>query len=136
MFPSSREVVPVANRVDAGVVVGGDGVQGVAFLNVVDNPDRLGTGDLCSAAVGARTLWGLCGAATKAPGTSGRIDNVLPGRNFVPLLKRFHFLDLRHRDIEVPGDAGYRVAALHSVTDTRTAGPQPVRDHLVLALPE
>ena len=35
------KIVPVADRVDAGVVVRGDGVQGVALLNPMDDTDGL-----------------------------------------------------------------------------------------------
>lgn len=35
------EIVPVADRADAGVVVRGDGVQGVALLNPMHDTDRL-----------------------------------------------------------------------------------------------
>ena len=35
------EIVPVANRADAGVVVGGDRVEGVALLDLMDDTDGL-----------------------------------------------------------------------------------------------
>src|SRR6185436_15058036 len=53
------EVVPVTDRVNAGVVVGGDGVQGVALLNPMDDTDGLGTRD-CSGSARFGALWGLC----------------------------------------------------------------------------
>ncbi len=88
--PVLGEVVPVANRVDAGVVVGGDGVQGVALLNPMDNTDGLGSRDCCGT-VGAWSALEACAAATDAVGCSVKIDNALPGRNFVRLVRRFHF---------------------------------------------
>ena len=39
------EIVPVANRADAGVVVGGDRVQCVALLDLMDDTDGLGRRD-------------------------------------------------------------------------------------------
>ena len=39
------EIVPVANGVDAGVVVGGNRVQCVAFLDLMDDTDGLGRRD-------------------------------------------------------------------------------------------
>ena len=51
------EVVPVTDRADAGVVVGGDGVQGVALLNSMDDTDGLGTRD-CG---GSCQIWSALG---------------------------------------------------------------------------
>lgn len=39
--PVVRDLVPISNRVDAGVVVGSDGVQGVALLDAMDNANGL-----------------------------------------------------------------------------------------------
>lgn len=49
------EFVPVANRVDTGVVIGGDCVQGVAPLHLVYNADRLG-GRRCCGTMGVGAL--------------------------------------------------------------------------------
>ena len=36
------EFVPISNRADAGIVIGGDSVQRIALLHFVDNANWLG----------------------------------------------------------------------------------------------